>query len=198
MNDKTRINIVSFKDVDVSAAVADLVTMFPEPLIVFAMNDNLTFYDSVMKVINEHKVKYHAFYSSALELPEVTNELGTFTSAVDPTKEVIKQVEAHDIFAIAWDDSLECHEALHSVEDYGVDAWNIMGELELIIVDEGDEDPEEALLEVIQDAMGDIVELMGSYVAAKVMRVLRETAESMEEEAWLSHHLDEDDEDFDE
>ena len=195
----TRINVVSFRDEDVSAAIGDLVTMFPDPFIVFAMTEDLVFYDSMMSVINKHQVKYHAFYSSDLELPEVTGKLGTFTSAPDPTKEVIKQVEAHDIFAIAWDDSLECHEALHSVEDYGVDAWNILGELELIIVDDEDEEPEEALLEVIQDAIGDIVELMSTYIAAKVMRVLHETAEDMHTEGWHpAQYADEDDEDFEE
>jgi len=196
MTTVTRINIISFKDIDVSKPIEDLVTMFPNPYLVFALTDNEVLNQSIMSVIKKHQVKHHMYYAAETPFPTVTTELGILTQVVDPIKEVIKQVQAHDILAIAWDDSLECHEALHAVEDYGVDAWNIDGELELLLMESEEDIDEEDIMDLIHDSISSIVELMGAYVVAKVMRILKEEDDHT---GWHGHpSFSDDDEDFEE
>jgi len=80
-----------------------------------------------------------------------------------------------DVLAIAWDDSPEAHTALHSVEDYGIETWNIIDGLDVIEVDSAPEDmDEDEILDAIEDTFMGLVELLAGYITSKVVTLLTE------------------------
>jgi len=172
----TRIIILSFEDVDVRAGVLELVEKYPDPYIVFPVTDDENFVESVWSVIKEKKLPFHAYFQTRNPLVDkVINGAKDFTTTANPVKEIIKQITSEDVFAIAWFDSIEDHTALHSVEDYGVDSWDISDGLAVLeILHKADEfiDSEEEVIDLIQDSVLSLIELMASLITRRVVKML--------------------------
>ena len=94
----------------------------------------------------------------------------------NPMKEVLRNVTVGDILAIAWDDSIEAHMALHSVEDYGIDIWDITDGLEPIEMDHGSSDD---LYEEMQEALTNFVDVFTAYLTAGILETMTKTIDSL-------------------
>ena len=172
----TKIIVLSFKDVDVKKGVMELVDKYPDPYIIFPVTDDEFFVESVWEVIKEKKIPFHAYFQARNPLVDrVIDGAKDFTTTPNPVKEILKQITSQDVFAIAWFDSIEDHTALHSVEDYGVDSWDISDGLAVLEISHGaDEflDSEDEMLDLIQDSVLGLVELMSAYITRKVVSML--------------------------
>lgn len=170
-----KIIVISYIDTDVSSALEELVHKLPDHELVIPVTENEVFVRSAVGVAQKLKRPYELFFSESSSLfneVSLTAENTTLCSA--PLKEVIRYITSHDTLAIAWDDSIEAHMALHSVEDFGVEAWNIDGLLERIEVASGE--PED-LYEEMQDAFSAFIEVFAAYIAAEVIEVIGKTVE---------------------
>jgi len=171
-----RISVVCFKDIDVSTGLDELVSMYEDPFILFPVTSNRVFVESVWNVIKKHGLDFHAYFSESSDFTDsILKGSKNFTKVGNPIKEVIKMINIpDDVLAIAWDDSPEAHTALHSVEDYGVETWNIMDGLDVIEIDHGGDLEEDEILDAIEDTFMGLVELMAGYIANKVVRLISE------------------------
>lgn len=170
-----RISVVSFQDVDVSAGLEELVLMYDDPFILFPITKHRVFVESVWTIIKKHNVEFHAYFSESSEFTDtILSGSKNFTKVNSPIKEVIKMINIpEDVLAIAWDDSPEAHTVLHSVEDYGVEAWSIMDGLDVIEIDSAPEDmDEDEILDTIEDTFMGLVELLAGYITTKVVTLL--------------------------
>lgn len=133
------------------------------------------FIDSALLAIREAAVPFR-IYLSADETLGGLHELGAelITICDNPIKTVLNQIAPDDILAMVWDESIEAHLTLHSLEDFGLDAWNISNGLEVIEIDY-EEDSTEDLFEAMQNSMSIFVEDLANYVVSSVLDVITET-----------------------
>jgi len=172
-----RISVVSFQDIDISAGLEELVLMYEDAFLLFPITKNKVFVESVWNVIKRHNVEFHAYFSESSEFSDaILSGSKNFTKVNSPIKEVIKMINTpDDVLAIAWDDSPEAHTALHSVEDYGIETWNIIDGLDVIEVDSAPEEmDEDEILDAIEDTFMGLVELLAGYITSKVVTLLTE------------------------
>ena len=87
-----------------------------------------------------------------------------------------------DILAMAWDDSDEAHMTLHSLEDFGLEMWNIKGTLNPIEMDYT-EDTTEELFDAMQESLVGFIDVFAAYIASSVLDTLMDTiTERLEQE----------------
>ena len=171
-----RLIVVSFKDVDVSIGLDQLIRKYPDSKVAFPMiEENDTFYQIVVQVCKNNNIPMHFF------IPEVGDDVqvhpingNEVTISSNPIKELLRNVHPDDILALVWDDSIECHMALHSVEDYGLEAWDITEGLDPIEVDYSDGDIKSEMFTDMMDSMQDFVEKMTLYVTANILESLNQ------------------------
>jgi hypothetical protein len=83
---------------------------------------------------------------------------------------------------MVWTDSIEAHLALHAVEDFAVETWNIEDGLDFIEVDE-DEDDSDMLYQEMQEKLSEFIEAFSEYIMNGVLGVLTKAVqERLEEE----------------
>jgi hypothetical protein len=168
----TRIVVISFEDTDVSKGLEELVRKYPDPFLVFPITEDYIFVESVYSVISAHNVPFHAYIEKNTKFDHDEAEGENFTTVSNSVKEVLKQVGVNDVFAIAWQDSMEDHAALHSVEDFAVDSWDISDGLDQIVIADDEEIEEEEVMDLITESVSGLVELIAGYVTTKVIRLL--------------------------
>jgi hypothetical protein len=170
-----KIIVISYINTDVSVALEELVHRLPDHELVIPVTEDEVFVRSAVKVAQKLNRPYELFFSESSNL---LNELSAGTENTtlcsSPLKEVLRYITSNDTLAIAWDDSVEAHMALHSVEDFGVEAWNIEGLLEPIQVASGE--PED-LYEEMQEALSTFIEVFAAYVATEVIETIGKTVE---------------------
>jgi hypothetical protein len=86
-----------------------------------------------------------------------------------------------DILAMAWDDSDEAHMVIHSLEDFGLEMWNIKGTLNAIEMDYT-EDTTEELFDAMQESLTSFIEVFSAYIASSVLDTLMDTITARLEE----------------
>ena len=167
--------VVSFKDVDVSIGLDQLVKKYPNAKVCFPVTGDDRFFQSVVQVCQDNNSTVHCF------LPEMGEDVQVFpmdknqvTVASDPIKEMLKNVTSEDVLALVWDDSIECHLALHSVEDYGLESWDITEGLDPIEIDYAEDDIQSEMFTDMMDSMQDFVEKMTLYVTANILESLNQ------------------------
>ena len=151
------------------------------------------FVDSALLAIREASVPFRIFLSVEETLGSL-HELGAefVTICEDPIKSIINQITPDDILAMVWDDSTRAHLTLHSLEDYGVDAWNIADGLDVIEIDYSEETTED-LFETMQNSMAIFVEDLANYMISNVLDVITDAVmERMQEENEMNILEDED------
>ena len=170
-----KIIVISYVNTDVSIALEELALKLPDHELVIPVTDDDVFVRSAVGVAQKLKRPYDLFFSESSNLfNEVSQGAESTTLCSSPLKEVIRYITSNDTLAIAWDDSVEAHMTLHSVEDFGVEAWNIDGLLEHIHISSGE--PED-LYEEMQDAFSAFIEVFAAYIAAEVIEVIGKTVE---------------------
>ena len=65
---------------------------------------------------------------------------------------------------------------LHSVEDFGLETWNILGELQPLEIESGDDSDD--LYEDMQEALTHFIDVFAAYIAAGVIETIGKTVES--------------------
>ena len=168
-----RIAVISFEpDADVFRGLDRLIEKYPDAHVMVAVSGDNEFVRSAIRaVVNEaHSFMFYVSETEGLEaLPT-----DTVTICANPVKEVIRQIQAEDVLALVWDESLENHAVIHSVEDYGLEMWDITHGLDPIDIDYEEETTDE-LYSVMVATMSLFAESLAAYVVSSVLDVLTET-----------------------
>jgi hypothetical protein len=126
---------------------------------------------------------YQLFFSEEAGYDEYASDHDDVTFCANPIKEVIRNVNVGDVLGIVWDDSDEVHTVLHSLEDYGLDTWDITDGLDLIEIDYEDDDfRTEDLHVVMVNSLALFAESITAYVTSAVMDILTDTIRERLEE----------------
>jgi len=178
-----KIILISFEtDVDVTKAVKELQVKYPGAEILIPILEYGTFAKTALHAVLGTG-NYQLFFSETAGIDDyaISNDDITFCS--NPIKEILKQVNVGDVLGIVWDDSDEVHAVLHSLEDYGLDTWDITDGLDLIEIDYEDDDfRTEDLHVVMVNSLALFAESLTAYVTSCVMDVLTDTIRERLEE----------------
>mgnify|MGYP006270141675 CR=1 FL=1 len=172
-----RIMVFGFKDIDVSEGLGKLLDKHPESVVYVPIVDNFVFAESVVRTVKEHKAKYQIYFSDAgEEVDKMIMDADDITVCVNPIKEILREVASDDVVALAWDDGVHSHLVLHSVEDYGVETWDISDGLDPITIEQGDSDD---LYEEMQEKLHDFIEVFAAYITQGILEQMTNTIDAM-------------------
>jgi len=178
-----QIVVISYQqDVDVSDGLSQLLAKYPKAKVLLPLEDYTLFAKSALKVILERNAKFHLFFSDdaqAVMNSGLNVEDMTFCS--NPNREVMQHVHPYDVLALVWDDSTDAHITLHTLEDFGLESWDISNGLDIIEIDDSDETADE-LFEAVQDSMAAFVDNLSAYVVTTVLDALTQS---------VNNHIDE-------
>ena len=185
-----RIMVFGFDDTDVYKGLTMLLEKHPGTTVFIPVMDNFKFAESAVKAVKDAKAKYQIYFSDAGdEVDQMILGAEDIVVCVNPIKEILREVTSEDVIALVWDDSVEAHLVLHSVEDYGLETWDITDGLDSIEVELGDSDD---LYEEMQEKMQDFIEVFAAYVMTGVLEKLTSTIDAV----LLQHPDSEDDDPF--
>ena len=175
--------VLSFdSEADVYDGLSKLLDKHPDINVLLPIVDYGKFAKSAVKAVFESGHKVHFFLAESASIEEVVVMAEDITYCVDPNREIIRHIQTEDVLGIVWDESTEAHVALHALEDYGLETWNIYEGLEVIEMDYS-EDTVEDLQEAMMDSLRSFIENMTEYVTMSVLDVLTETiAQRLKEE----------------
>ena len=152
-----RLIIVSFKDVDISDGLTKLLNMpgkhFDE-IISTRLSDDLT---TVLEKVAEE-----------FDLP-VT---------VTPTTDLHTLVHTDDVLAFVWDNTEAIHKQYLSVEDFGLECWDISEGLAAIETAPEEDDLEEELVGAFMNFM----DVMTDYITENVLAMIEHQISHLEED----------------
>lgn len=169
-----KIAIICFEeDADVYRGVDRLIERYPDAHIMVAVSGDNIFLRTAMPAIIYEAESYMFYVSETEGLEEVPTD--KVTICANPVKEVIREIQADDVLALVWDDSLENHAVLHSVEDYGLEIWDISHGLDPIEMDYDDSENTDDLYETMVTTLTLFAETLAAYVVSSVLDVLTET-----------------------
>lgn len=179
-----RILVLAFKDGNVEEGLRRLIQLNPEALIVLPVMDGLPiFIKSAMKAIKDTKAKYHLFFTDSTEnIDKIVLGAEDLTICSSPLKEILREVTTQDILAMVWDESVEAHMALHAVEDFAIETWNIEEGLDVIETYFEDDSDTDVLYEEMQEKLSEFIEAFAEYLTAGVLDVLTQTIKARLEE----------------
>ena len=172
--------LVSFKDVDCSDAIDELLLTYEEPTVLVPIVRMLPkFFDSVVTAVNKHKatrkVTLKFFFLSADGYDKYLKEADDLVLSDNPVKEMINNLGANDALGIVWDDGAPSHFVVHSVEDLAMEIWDISDELMPLDLEDIAMDLDgDVLHEELIATMGKFIDLMCAFVANAVMESLGE------------------------
>ena len=131
-----RIMVFGFDDTEVSKGLKELLKKHPDAPVFIPVTDNFKFAESAVLTAKEQNHKYQIYFSDAGdEVDQMILGADDITVCVNPIKEILREVASDDVIALAWDDGVHSHLVLHSVEDYGVETWDISDGLDPITID---------------------------------------------------------------
>jgi len=178
------IAVISFQDVCVDEGMLELINKYGKDkelrvLLPVTGSEN-HFAESVMDVCRDHSVKVTCFIVNAMDIDHILLNADDIVITDNPVKEIVRQITTEDTLGIVWDDSPQAHFILHSIEDFGIEVWDITEGLDQIEVEftESQEDVYKAMM----DSMAIFVEHMADYIMTSVLDVLAETVAKRIEE----------------
>ena len=178
-----RILVVSFEDLDVSEGLAELIHDNPGAPVVIPVTDGLNFVKSAVDTAMNHDCVIQLFFSQANEFTDaLLLSAEDLTVCDNPIKTMLREVTPEDILAISWDDSLEAHQALHSVEDYGLETWDISDGLTPI---ELEHETSDDLYAEMQESLTNFIEVFAAYITAGVVEAVAKTIDQVVSETIL-------------
>ena len=178
-----KIVLVSFDaEVNVTKAIKELQIKYPGSEFLIPILEYGMFAKSAMHAVLGPG-NYQLFFSEDVGPEEYAINNDDVTFCTNPIKEVLRHVNVGDVLGIVWDDSDEVHTVLHSLEDYGLDTWDITNGLDLIEIDYEDDDfNTEDLHVVMVNSLALFAESITAYVTSAVMDILTETIRERLEE----------------
>ena len=170
-----RIAVVGFQpDADVYKGLCELLTKYPVAHVLLPMNESSLFIKSALKAIADKGAKLDLYISVSAEI-EGPMQPEDITICSNPVKEVMRLLNSDDVLALVWDDSMEAHAVLHSMEDLGLEAWDISDGLDPLEIDYEEDDTSEVLYDAMQKSLEVFTENLAAYVTASVLEILSET-----------------------
>jgi hypothetical protein len=168
-----QIAVLSFTDnADVYDGLSELIDKHPSAEVLLPVTSNNRFVKSALKAILEKDSSFQLFFSEDGAIEEVV-KAEDITFCVDPNKEIMRHIAPNDVLALVWDESTEAHVALHALEDFGLETWNIADGLDVIEV-EYSGDTTDDIREEMFDHMHAFVESLANYITSQVLDVLTE------------------------
>lgn len=169
-----RIAVISFDEsADVTEGLELLFEKYDEPHVMLAVSSNNNFVRTALKAMLSYDVSFTLYVSETEGIEHIPHENITICS--NPIKEVIRQVQPHDVLAMVWDDSLESHAVLHSLEDYGLEMWDITEGLDVIEIDYDNDSNTDELYDIMTTTLDLFAESLAAYVTSAVLDVLTDT-----------------------
>jgi len=169
-----RVAVISFDEhADVTEGLEQLLEKYDEVHVLLAVANNNNFVKSALKAMLSYDVSFTLYVSETEGIEHIPHENITICS--NPINEVMRQIEPHDILAMVWDDSLEAHAILHSLEDYGLEMWDITDGLDPIEIDYSEESETEELFDAMTSTLNLFAESLAAYVTSAVLDVLTDT-----------------------
>lgn len=169
-----QVAVVSFdQHADVTEGLEQLFDKYDDIHALVAVSGNNNFVMSALKALLSYDVPFTLFVSETEGIEHIPHE--NIIICKNPVKEVIRQIEPDDLLAIVWDDSLEAHAVLHSLEDFGIEAWDVTDGLDAIEVDYDNEQTSDELYSVMVTTLGLFAESLAAYVTSTVLDVLTTT-----------------------
>ena len=169
-----RIAVISFDEsADVTEGLELLFEKYDEPHVMLAVSSNNSFVRTALKAMLSYDVSFTLYVSETEGIEHIPHENITICS--NPIKEVIRQVQPHDVLAMVWDDSLESHAVLHSLEDYGLEMWDITEGLDVIEIDYDSDSNTDELYDIMTTTLDLFAESLAAYVTSAVLDVLTDT-----------------------
>jgi hypothetical protein len=173
-----RILVLPFKDGDVEDGLRRLINLNPQSLVVFpVMAEYPTFVLSAAKALQDTQAKYHLFFTDGDNADALALGAEDITLCSNPLKEILREVTSEDVMALVWEDSLAAHLALHAVEDFAIETWNIEDGLEVIEVEFDDDSESDMLYEEMQEALSTFIEAFATYITSGVLETLSKAVE---------------------
>ena len=167
--------VLSFDaDADVYEGLSKLLVKHPGVTVLLPRIEYGEFAKSAIKAVFESGHKLHFFLAESASIEDIAVVAEDITNCVDPNREIIRHIQTEDVLGIVWDESTEAHVALHALEDYGLETWNIFEGLDVIEIDYS-EDEVEDIQEAMMDSLRVFVENMTEYITMSVLEVLTET-----------------------
>jgi hypothetical protein len=178
-----RIIILSFNEnVSVYRGVKELLAMHPTSEVVIPIEEYGPFIKSALKAVIESDNPFHLFFSETASISEVVSSKN-ITYCKDPVREVLRNITAEDVMGMVWEDTKECHLTLHSLEDFGLEMWDITDGLDVIEIDYDKDDETDVIYDLMVQSLDVFVENLAAYVTSAVLDVLSSTImERMAEE----------------
>ena len=166
--------VISFDpDVDVTAGLQALSVKYPKAKFLIAIEEYGQFAKTAVKAAMELG-NFHLYFSEEASIQEPVHK-DQITFCNNPIKEMTRQITFEDVLAIVWDESLDVHAVVHSLEDFGIDMWDISDGLDIIELDyDGDESTDE-LYEIMTNSLEVFAQSLAAYITSTVLDVLTET-----------------------
>lgn len=169
-----RVAVISFDEsADVTEGLELLFDKYDEVHVMLAVSSNNNFVRTALKAILSYDASFTLYVSETEGIEHIPHENIIICS--NPVKEVMRQIQSNDVLAMVWDDSLEAHAVLHSLEDYGLEMWDITDGLDIIEIDYDDEDNTDDLYDIMTTTLNLFAESLAAYVTSAVLDVLTDT-----------------------
>lgn len=140
------------------------------------------FTETAINAVREQGIDYKLYLNVDTTMDGLEEDADLITVCINPIKELLNLITPDDILAMAWDDSDEAHMTLHSLEDFGLEMWNVKGTLNPIEMDYT-EDTTEELHEAMQESLASFIDVFSAYIASSVLDTLMDTiTERLEQE----------------
>jgi hypothetical protein len=167
--------VISFDtDADVYDGLSRLLVKHPDVTVLLPIVEYGIFAKSAVKAAFGSGNRILFFLSETAAIEEIAVVAEDITNCIDPNREIMRHIKPEDVLGIVWDESTEVHIALHALEDYGLETWNIADGLDVIEIDYSEDTPED-LQEEMMDSLRVFVENMTEYITLSVLDVLTET-----------------------
>jgi len=139
------------------------------------------FTETAINAVKEQGAEFKLYVDVETTIDGLEDDSEQITICSNPIKELLNLITPDDILAIAWDDSDEAHMIIHSLEDFGLEMWNIKGTLNPIEMDYT-EDTTEELFDAMQESLTSFIEVFSAYIASSVLDTLMDTITARLEE----------------
>lgn len=168
------IAVISFDpDIDVTTGMQALGVKYPKAKFLIAIDEYGDFAKSAVKAAIEFG-NFHLYFSEEASIEEPVHK-DQITFSDDPVKEITRELSSNDVLAVVWDQSLDVHEVVHSLEDFAIDMWDISDGLDKIELDYDSDDETEELYDNMTATLTLFAESLAAYVTSAVLDVLTET-----------------------
>jgi hypothetical protein len=171
-----KLAIISFEDVDVTRGLNAILDHYADksPEVFFPVSpDEEDFSQSVLRVCIDRNVKVTAFFDNVFGVDHILNQASDTVITDDPVGELLRQLNTGDAIGIVWNDEIEEHHVVHSVEDLALDTWDITEGLDKIQIDDDFNDlGSDELHDALMKHLGMFVDLLAAFVASTVMESL--------------------------